>query len=181
MNTPEKIAQIYLRLNGFFTISHFSVLQDEWTHIDFLAVRLGRSMEKVGKGKEGIPLKIDNDFLEKLDASHDDTIGLVVEVKGGNGRAKVTSAAFEYAKPFFGKASKLRKVGFEDVGGKIQKQDDHIIVPMSYCLTFVKKRFQEIETIDCELRGSGRLTKEGSWYLSEEFLSDLLFLKKVGF
>jgi len=168
-----------LRLNGFFTIPHFSVLQDDWTHIDLLAVRLGGSVEKVGKGEERIPLRIDDEFLGMLQASSDDTIGLIVEVKSGNEKARVSDVAFDYVKPFFGTLSKLRRIGFEDKGDEIRVQDNHIIVPLTHCLRFIHKRFHELDSIDDRLRGSGRLSKEGSWYLSEEFLSDLLFLRKM--
>jgi len=178
MNTPEKIAQTYLRLNGFFTIPHFSILEDNWTHVDFLAVRLGGSVEKVGKGENRIPLEIDINFLKALKIKKEETVGLVVEVKSGNKKAKVKKSAFNYVKPFFGKISKLCKVGFEERADTISRRGDHVIVSLKYCLTFIKKRFEELDSIDNKLRGSGRLTKEGSWYLSEEFLSDLLFLKK---
>jgi hypothetical protein len=180
MNTPEKIAQTYLRLNGFFTIPHFSILQDDWGHVDFLAVRLGGSVEKVGKGEDRIPLKLDTDFFEKMEIMEGDTVGLIVEVKSGEERAEVTDVAFNYVRPVFGNISKLERVGFDERECEIQKRGNHIIVPIQHCLTFIKERFRELERIDHDMRGSGRLSKEGSWYLSEEFLSDLLFLKKSG-
>jgi len=181
MNTSEKIVQTYLRLNGFFTIPPFSLLQDEWTHVDFLAVRLGGSQEKVGKSNDRVPLQIDTDLLRELEAGSEDTIGLVIEVKSGDEEAIVSETVFDYVKPFFGTISKLSKAGFGDKGHGIHKRGDHVIVPVKYCLTFINQRFQELKCIDQKLRGSGRLTKEGSWYLSEEFLSYLLFLKKSGF
>ena len=109
MNTPEKIVQTYLRLNGFFTIPHFSVLQDEWTHVDFLAVRLGGSVEKVRKDKREFSLKIDTDFLKKLSIGEEDTVGLVIEVKGGNERAVIRKSTFDYVKPFLARSPKYVK------------------------------------------------------------------------
>lgn len=179
MNTPEKIVQTYLRLNGFFTIPHFSILQDKGSHVDFLAVRLGSSEEKVGKGENRELLSIDNKFLEKMGGTKKDTVGLVVEVKGGDENAEVSDVNFDYVKPFFGKISKIKKVGFEYNETDLQKRNNHVIVSIEHCLTFINNRFQELKCIDCEMRGSGRLSKKGSWHLSEEFLSDLLYLYEV--
>ena len=181
MNTPEKIAQTYLRLNGFFTIPHFSILQDDWGHVDFLAVRLGGSVEKVGNADYRVPLKVDTDFLRIIGVTKRKSVGLAVEVKSGDEEVEVGDVAFDYVKPFFGKISKLIKVGFEEGGHEIHRRGDHVIVPLEHCLKFIKGRFEELDRIDQKLRGSGRLSKRGSWYLSEEFLSDLLFLKKSRF
>jgi hypothetical protein len=182
MNAPEKIAQAYLRLNGFFTVPHFTLLKDRGGHIDFLAVRLGGSKEKVGTESHGVPLEIDEQFLSKLGVSEDDTVGLVVEVKGGErDNARITDENFEYAKSFFGNISRVKKVGFENnSNSEIIEQAGHIIVPLKHCIDFIKKRFDELKQIEQQLRGSGMLSKEGSWELSEEFLSDLLFLQKLG-
>ena len=95
MNTPEKIAQAYLRLNGFFTIPHFTVLKKKGGHIDFLAVRLGGSLERVGVDLNQTTLKIDRNLLLKLGVSKDDTIGLLIEVKGSKSEsAKVDESHF---------------------------------------------------------------------------------------
>lgn len=178
MNTPEKIVQTYLRLNGFFTLFHFSVLEEKGTHADLLAIRPGESIEAVGPEDYKVPLNIDNSFLKQLGVTPKDPIGLVVEVKSGDEKAGVTSRVFDYVKPFFGKTPNLRKVGFDEKVSKISCLGDHIVVPLKYCLDFIIKRFEELDRIDKKLKGSGRLSKRGSWHLSEEFLSDLLFLHR---
>lgn len=181
MNTPEKIAQAYLRLNGFFTIPHFSVLKDLRTHIDFLAVRLGGSSEKVGAGSVQPILEIDNELLSKLGVGREETVGLVIEVKGGKyDHAEVTNNKFEYAKPFFGNIKDIKKVGFENKDiGEIQSRHDHIIISLKHCLEFIKTRFSELKTIEQDLKENEILSKEGSWDYSEEFLSDLIYLEKL--
>ena len=181
MNTPEKLVQAYLRLNGFFTIPHFTVLKKKGGHIDFLAVRLGGSLEKVGVDSNQTNLYIDENLLLKLSVNKDDTIGLIIEVKGGKREsAKVDELDFIYAKLFFGNINSIRKVGFENREDlEIITRNDHVIIPLKHCIRFIKKRFSELKSIEQNLRGSGLLSKEGSWALSEEFLSDLIFLEKL--
>lgn len=181
MNTPEKIAQAYLRLNGFFTIPHFTLLKDDGTHIDLLAVRLGESVENVGVNSDIFPLGIDESFLSKLGVTKDDTIGVMAEVKGGErDSARVDVTKFNSAKSFFGSIP-IKKVGFENISRlNITEQDDHIIVSLKYCIEFIKNRFNSVCEIEQQLRRRSLLSKEGSWELSEDFLSDLIYLKKVG-
>ncbi|MDD5473449.1 MAG: hypothetical protein PHU34_04790 [Candidatus Methanoperedens sp.] len=183
MNTPEKIAQAYLRLNGFFTIPHFTLLKDNGTHIDFLAVRLGRSVEKVGVTPNVFPLSIDEQLLSKLAVTKNKTIGIVVEVKGGACRNNDTvnlDEKFKYAKPFFGNIRNIKKVKFEkDNNSEIEEQDDYIIVSIKHCVGFIKNRFGELKRIEGQLERTRQLSKEGSWHLSEEFLSDLIYLNKI--
>ncbi len=180
MNTPEKIAQAYLRLNGFFTIPQFTVLKEKGGHIDLLAVRLGGSKEKIGVDSDMRTISIDNNLLSKLSVSEDETIGLVIEVKGGKSdTAKVDELQFEYAKLFFGNLNSIKKVGFENKSNsEIFTRNDHIILTLEYSLKFIKKRFSQLKSIEREFRGNGLLSKEGSWTLSEDFLSDLVYLEK---
>jgi hypothetical protein len=181
MNTPEKIAQAYLRLNGFFTIPHFTTLKEEGGHIDFLAVRLAGSQEKVGVAPNQIPLKIDEDLLSNLDVTKDETIGLIIEVKGSKNKpAEIDELQFAYAKLFFGNLDKIKKVGFENRSRiEIFTRNDQIIITLKYCMRFIKRRFSELKIIEEDLRGNRLLSKEGSWELSEEFLSDLIYLEKL--
>ena len=186
MNIPEKIAHAYLRLNGFFTIPYFSVLSKSCSYIDFLAVRLGNSEEKIGVEGNLTSLSIDEKFLKLLCVSKSDTIGLVVEVKGGeSGYAEISNENFQYAKPFFGKVEKIFRVGFERDLTELCKQrigdNIHFLVPLFHCLEFIDKRLKEVKKIDQALRGKGILSKEGSWYLSEEFLSELIYLKSLSY
>jgi len=181
MNTPEKLAQAYLRLNGFFTIPHFTTLKEQGGHIDLLAVRLGGSQENVGIDSNQMTLKIDTELLLKLGITKDDTIGLVIEVKSTKRKqAKIDDNQFLYAKGFFGNINQIKKVGFENIENvEIIKRNDHVIISLQYCIKFIKKRFSELKHFEQNLRGQGILSKSGSWVLSEEFLSDLIFLDKL--
>lgn len=176
MNTPEKIVQAYIRLNGFFSIPQFTVLKGERNHIDFLAVRLGGSVENVGMSHNTVSLKIDEQLLKKLGVTKDDTIGIVVEVKGSKKPGRINTEIFEYAKSFFGTNCVVKKVGFENNNKSIEIKDDHIIVPIKYCIKFIKNRFNKLK----KLKKQGIvLSKESSWDLSDEFLSDLIYLYKM--
>ena len=181
MNTPEKIAQAYLRLNGFFTIPHFTILKENGGYIDLLAVRLGGSIEKFGVDSNQRSLSIDDNLLSKLGANEDETIGLIIEIKGGkNNSAKVDELQFAYAKLFFGNINRIKKVGFENIENlEIIKKRDHVIISLKYCIRFIKKRFSVLKSFEQNLRGQGILSKEGSWVFSEEFLSGLIFLDKL--
>jgi len=186
MYAPEKIAQAYLRLNGFFTIPHFSVLTREGFQIDLLAIRLGNSEERIGAKGSLTSLKVDEEFLQLLGASKSDTVGLVVEVKGGeNEHAEISETKFEYARPFFGNVKNVFRVAFERDIDKLCKLERagnlHFVVPLSHCLRFIDKRLKEVRKIENDLRRRGALSKEGSWHLSEEFLSEVIYLKHLGF
>jgi len=80
MNTPEKIASVYLRLNGFFTLNNFTHLPEKGQSMesDILAIRCPSSEEKVN----GKPLQIDENFFTSCDLNKNEVIGLIVEVKG---------------------------------------------------------------------------------------------------
>lgn len=181
MNTPEKIAQAYLRLNGFFTIPYFTILKEKKGHIDLLAVRLGGSIEKVGVDSNQRSLSIDDNLLSELDVNEDETIGLIIEIKGGeNDSAKVDELQYAYAKLFFGNINIIKKVGFENrTNFEILTRNDHIIITLKYCMRFIKRRFSQLKSIEQEFKGRGLLSKEGSWTFWEDFLSDLIYLEKL--
>jgi len=184
MNVAEKIVQTYLRLNGFFTIPKFTILGSKAGHIDIIAVRIGSSKEIVGSRKK-IPLIIDTKFLELLEESDDETVGLIVEVKGGEVKEEISSEHFEQVKPFFGKLNKIFRVLFEKDARDLHRQEIngeiHFIVPISHCLRFINSRFDQLNKIEPKVRERGDITKYGSWYLSEEFLSELIYLKSMGY
>lgn len=50
METTEKVAFLYLRLNGFFLMPHFTVFGvEKGKHVDVLGIRPAGSEEKVGE------------------------------------------------------------------------------------------------------------------------------------
>lgn len=185
MDPPERIVQVYLRLNGFFTISKFSILSGKASHIDMLAIRLGGSKEIVGS-KRKVPLKIDYELLKLLGVSENEDVGLVIEIKGGlNEQSQIPKENFEYTFPFFGSRVKLFRMGFERSAGSLCKEQTedypYFRIPISHCLEFVNKRFEELKKIEPQVRDEGDISKYGSWYLSEESLSELIYLKSLGY
>jgi len=154
--------------------------------MDLLAVRLGNSEERIGVGENSISLKVDDEFFKLLSVTKSDTVGLVVEVKGGeNERAEFSISKFDYIRPFFGDVRRIFKVAFERaVDGLCERgsgENIHYVVPLCRCLQFIDGRLKEVKKIERNLRGKGILSKEGSWHLSEEFLSELIYLKSLGY
>ena len=69
-NTPEKIAELYLRLNGFFVMSHFVMLRNrnQRKHIDLVALRPAGPKEYIdGEQSSEKLLEVDENFLRRLE------------------------------------------------------------------------------------------------------------------
>jgi hypothetical protein len=175
LNTPEKIGNLYLRLNGFFTMPHFTTLgKEDYRHTDILAVRLSGSVERVGDEA----LEVDESFFKLLGKTKEEVIPLIAEVKGGgdqydDGREKILA----YLLPMFGKCGSdfvvvrfVRTLRSVDLG-------DLKEYPLGECVKFILKRLDSTQRITNQARG---LTKFGSWAWSEDFLSDLLYMKNLG-
>ena len=176
MNCPEKIAGTYLRLNGFFLLPHFTIFDgNEHTHVDFLALRPPKGIESC----RGYELPLDTDFFEEVnrvigDNSCDQLIGAIVEVKGGRVGELPSERQATYANNFFGPKAKLVKLSFSQEIANIGMRDDAVVIPLNLSLNWIKRRINWMNAnID-------RLTKTGSWAWSEEFLSDLLYLYRLG-
>jgi len=173
MNYPEKIAGAYLRLNGFFLLPHFTVFDQQYhTHVDFLALRPPFGQESVNKD-EPIIFPIDNYFMNTISECVNNPkanfVGSVVEVKSGGKKEVPSPEHIEYAKRFFGNEVEIFKLSFYSYDGKPKKSNDGITVSVKYAKQWIFKRF---EWMDDKLKG---ISKSGSWYMSEENLSDLLW------
>lgn len=175
MNAPEKIVNLYLRLNGFFTMPHFTTLYEENNrHTDILAIRTPGSVEKI---KDKFVLNIDETFFEKLGKDRDKLICLIAEVKGGF-VDKVTrdergqNIAIDYLMNIFGNYKKnVQIVYFTKEPFDIDEK--YYQWRISECYDFIRARFDEAQEISKEIEG---LTKAGSWNWSEDFLSVFLYL-----
>lgn len=177
MNCPEKIVGTYLRLNGFFLLPHFTVFDGEsHTHVDFLAMRPPGGRERCGKEEfiidevffECLNLTIQGDALNRL-------LGVVAEVKGGRIGKLPRGDHLNYAKNMFGPEAVLVQISFALDNKAIIVNGDAIAVSIEHAMNWVINRFNWMKN------NLGRLSKEGSWTWSEVFLSDLLYLKKIGF
>lgn len=118
-------------------------------------------------------------------ASKDETIGLVAEVKGGEEKEEISLEHLERVRPFFGKLNRVFRVLFERETRTLHRKETdgevYFIVPISHCLKFISGRFEQLEKLEPKVREKGDITKYGSWYLSEEFLSELIYLKSMGY
>lgn len=179
MKTTEKIALLYLRLNGFFLMPHFTTFSrdEKQRHVDILGVRLKRSREEVDEET----LFIDEDFIGKLNGYTTD-IKLWAEVGTGTARNLFPQEKAEYCRKIFGEADNLKKVyfDFDKRGEDLEESNGVLIIPPKRCKKTILSRFAQMESdpIRSMLKG---LSKEGSWNWSEEFLADLLYLRKIGF
>jgi hypothetical protein len=178
METTEKIAFLYLRFNGFFLMSHFTVLGVEnERHADVLGIRPAGSREEVDQ----IPLCIDDEFIDKLGGPKND-IALWAEVGTGYNRDLFHLAKEKYIRKIFGTKHALRKAYF-NFGKKeetIVSNGDKIEVAAGRCRKIILERFAQMESEKMRNLLS-QMTKTGSWRWSEEFLADLLCLRKTGF
>ena len=172
MNTPEKIAGAYLRLNGFFLLPHFTLFDGtRHTHLDFLALRPPNGNERCG----GIELPLDDPLFEALNKvlrCNPQTVllGGIVQMKGGEQGKAPAERHIAYARDFMGPQAKLVSLSFSDRDREILSKNKTIFIPIQYSLEWIMKR------IDWMNRNVPGLTKTGSWAWSEDFLSDILYL-----
>ena len=179
METTEKIASLYLRLNSFFLMPQFTVfIRKKQRHVDVLGVRLRNSTEEVN----GTRLAIDEEFIEMLDGFEED-VYLWSEVGTGRSFPEEKEA---YCRKIFGGPDTLKKVYFDfrkDRENLQKGNDDILVVPAGRCKKFILERFAQMESepVRSKLKRLTNVTKEGSWSWSEQFLADMLYLRKKGF
>jgi hypothetical protein len=176
MNTSEKIAATYLRLNGFFVLPLFTVFDGEHhNHLDLLSVHTPGSTESV----HGIPLLTDPNLfagLEKLGAKPNEQItGVASEVKTGKEKGEITQGHINYAARFVN--APLFPVWFYRVSAKPPwVEEDQLRISLPYAIDWIISRFDWMELEAHKFT----LTKTGSWTWSEQFLADLLVLRSFG-
>jgi hypothetical protein len=179
METTEKIAFLYLRFNGFFLMPHFTVFGLEMEkHVDVLGFRPSGSEETIGD----ISLCRDKEFIEELGGPEND-IALWAEVGTGHAKDLFHPEKEAYVRRLFGERDHLKKIYFNFDKKEVEtivKEGDRTEVSAGRCRRFILERFSQMET---EQIGNllNRMTKTGSWRWSEEFLADLLCLRKMGF
>jgi hypothetical protein len=154
---------------------HFTTLgEEDYRHTDILAVRLPGSVERVGD----VALEVDDSFFKLLGKTEDEVIPLVAEVKGGRDQSDDRrKKILEYLLPMFGKCgSDFAVVRFVRNPRSVDLEDLREY-PLGECVKFILKRLESTQTITNE---AGGLTKFGSWAWSEDFLSDLLYMRNLG-
>lgn len=175
MNSPEKIAGVFLRLNGFFLLPQFTLFDGErHTHVDFLGLRAPMSVESCGQ----LIFPLDDSFFDlinaQVDNSREQLLAAIVEVKGNKKKQEPGAGHYDYIDRFIGNANRVQ-IHFRDHGENISTTNGIIDVPLGYALRWIVGR---IDWIDGNQEG---LSKKSSWTWSETALSDILYLKKLGF
>ena len=175
MNSPEKIAGVYLRLNGFFLLPQFTLFDGEsHTHVDFLGLRAPASIEQCGD----VTFPIDDELFNRIDHQFEDSrnqlISVIAEVKGNQTKENPGEGHYEYINHFIGNSNRI-KIHFRKQTVDISVANEVIEVSLTYAL---RKIIERIEWIDENLN---KLSKESSWAWSETSLSDILYLKKLGY
>jgi len=179
LNSPEKIVSLYLRLNGFFLMQHFTVFFTKRArHTDVLAVRLSNAEERIGDSI----LEKDTRFLNELGSPAVD-ICLVAEIKGSRHRELDQEAIdqvrriSEYAGHMFGTTSRIRKVLFRTQTSCIFTSNGVTQISIQHCVKWILDRLADAQRL---ANRAETYSKLGSWAWSEDFLSDLLYLARAG-
>ncbi len=177
MNTAEKIAATYLRLNGFFLMPHFTVFDGKaHSHVDLVALHAPGAHESV----DGLVLLTDRqlfDLLKRFGVEPDDQpVALVAEIKANEEVEFPNKHHLNYVQRMVGAETPVIPAGFSMAVTQLELIDDNaaLLVGNSYALSWIWKRF------DWMHEQRMRLTKDGSWTWSDAFLADLLHLHRTG-
>ncbi len=174
MNTGEKIAALYLRLNGFLLLPQFTVFCGaDNNHVDLIGYRPARSRELVF----GRALLRDGRFsrllTEELGADSTTTaVGVIGESRGNRNRDEISPEHVRYVSSFLGDLTPAR-VAFCKAPEDLSRDQLGLRVDLLYAYRWIQRRITRME------RRYG-IHKTGSWVLSEEFLADLLSLRRIG-
>lgn len=182
MNTAEKIAATYLRLNGFLLLPHFTIFEQTGPrHIDLIGLRgPGSKEQSIDPEGNSLDLLVDDKLFatfEKVVATPKNALlGVVGEVKTNDYYERPTSQQFEYVRKFIGTAHAIRMAFYYDgiPNPMWHERDQTVLIGPDYALGWILDRFDWMQN-----KMKGR-TKEGSWNWSEQFLADLLVLRKFG-
>jgi hypothetical protein len=173
-NTAEKIAAIYLRLNGFLLLPHFTVFIDGHPrHIDVLCLRAADSEERPFGN---LPCLLDEKMFENIKRSFNIAnpksvfLGAVVEVRT-NEKTKYPEVDYRnYAGRFLGKAQQI-SMAFARANN-FEFQENTLVIDLDYALKWILERIDHMEN---ELN----VNKFESWFQSDEFLADILVLTRL--
>lgn len=177
MNLAEKLAVTYLRLNGFLALPQFTVFDGrQHNHIDIVAFRAPNSQEVVG----GVTLLTDETLFDALSVlvgapSRTVPLGIAAEVKTKGDRDEPSDAHIAYVGRFLGGVP-VTRIAFFDGQHTIEQNGDVLDIGMRYAGLWIQRRIDWMLGPEQKIR----LTKTGSWNLSESFLSDILALRQYG-
>lgn len=173
MNTAEKLAATYLRLNGFLLLPHFTVFQgSHHGHVDLIGLRAKDSFS----GFNGKPFLMDETLFEAISQTgcpepKSKFLGLVAEVKTNKKRDIPDENQVVYVQKFLGNVP-MAKLSFRKTEDSPQCVDGVIHIGNRYALKWILQRIRSMKEM-------GRLQKWGSWTLSEETLADIMVLERM--
>ena len=174
MNTAEKLAATYLRLNGFLLLPQFTVFSgSHHGHVDLIGLRAKDSFS----GFDGNPFLLDEALFEAISQTgcpepKSMFLGLVAEVKTNKQRDTPDADQVCYVQKFLGDVP-MAKLTFLDAQQIPECRDGVIHIGNQYALNWILRRIRSMESM-------GGLTKTGSWTLSEGTLADILVLNRMG-
>jgi hypothetical protein len=172
MNTPEKLAALYLRLNGFFLLPRFTVFAGgQHTDIDILGLRSVGACEQV----ESYRFPQDASLIDPIRELP--LVMAIGQVKGGVSSAIYTASShIQYAHRLAPTASPV-SFAFHEGPSSLAWDSSQPIRTVSISLLYVNSWIRQ-RVIDTN-RDLPRFLKDGSWSWSEPFLSDYLYLTRI--
>jgi hypothetical protein len=175
MNLAEKLAAIYLRLNGFLFLDQFTVFTGgQHNHIDLVGLRAANSEEVVDQTTLPVDEKLFSVLTEiRGECAKTTTVGIAAEVRTNTNRDLPCSEHLSYATRFLG-GTRVTPMAFFDGQHQVRRSGEAIDVSLSHAGDWLVERFEKMD------HPGFNLTKEGSWNLSEPFLAELLCLRKLG-
>lgn len=175
MNFAEKIAGVYLRLNGFLLLPQFTVFEGGYHgHVDWVGLRAAGSRE-IGGNRE---FPTDDKFFAAIPSNicahpRDSLLGLVAEVRTNKQRDEPQANQVKYVRTFLGGATVI-EVAFSESNNPPACRDNCIEIGNNYALRWI---FERIRWMDKNHHG---LTKSGSWPWSEDAIAEFLVLNRYG-
>lgn len=180
MNLAEKLASTYLRLNGFLLLPEFTIFNGrQHNHVDLVGLRAANSIEVADKPDGGdYELPLDEQLFQIIADNVTGTpkekyLGVVAQVKTNDEDMAPRQAHVNYVRDFLG-GTPVVPISFFETYTRPEWRDDCLRIGHEYILGWIRFR---ADSMDAELR----LTKTNSWTWSEEFLGELLALRKLGF
>lgn len=176
MNATEKLAATYLRLNGFLLLPHFTIFTgQQHSHIDLIGLHPMNGIERVG---DMVLLKDGTLFQTIAENFHlypeQNLIGIVAEVKTNQDVEEPSPEKLNYAGCFLGNANAV-PICFTDATPGMEIRNGTILIGLNYAFNWIMERINWME------QRRNRLSKGGSWNWSEEFLSEILVFRQLGF
>jgi hypothetical protein len=176
MNTAEKIAGSYLRLNGFLLLPQFTIFHgDQHGHVDWVGLRAAGSKEIVGT----MTFPTDDRFFqaippESCPCPRETLLGVAAEVRTNNRLDEPRTTQVDYVRQFLN-GSTVIAVAFSESRDGPTWSDHCMEIGNIYALRWIID--ERIRWMDQNCRS---LTKSGSWTWSEDALADFLILQRYG-